>query len=197
MFNCPPSPPFDKLREPKERIKSEIKMNIQEELLKEHSKAQTTKIATYIGNDADKFKELMDLFLGKEQLLNQRSAWVVSTVFEKQPQLILPFLPKLIANLHRPVHDAVKRNTLKIVQHISIPDNLQGEVCQICFPLLQANDTAIAIKVFAMTVIKNICKEQPDLKNELQLILEDQLPHASKGFIARAKKTLKELAAIR
>ena len=135
----------------------------------------------------------MDLFLGKEQLLNQRSAWVVSTVFEKQPHLIFPFLNKIIKNMHRNVHDAVKRNTLRMLQYISIPESLQGEVCQICFPLLQSNDTAIAIKVFAMTVIKNICKEQPGLKNELQFILKDQLPYASKGFVARAKKVLIEL----
>jgi hypothetical protein len=168
-------------------------MNIKEELLKEHSKAQTHKIANYIGDDKNKLKELMDLFLGKEQLLNQRSAWVVSVVFEKQPHLISPFLNKIIKNMHRNVHDAVKRNTLRILQYVSIPESLQGEVCQICFPLLQSHDTAIAIKVFAMTVIKNICKEQPGLQNELQLILQEQLPYASKGFIARAKKVLKEL----
>ncbi len=134
-------------------------MIIKEELLQEHSKSQTNKIADYIGNNKNRFKELMTLFLGKNELLNQRSAWVVSTVFKTQPQLISPYLKPIIKNMHHPVHDAVKRNTLKILQNLAIPSDLQGEVCQICFPLLQSHNTAIAIKVFAMTVIKNICKE--------------------------------------
>ena len=55
------------------------------------------------------------------------------------------------------------------------------------------DDEPIAVKVFAMTVAANICKHEPELKNELQLVIEDQLENASAGFRARAKKVFKQL----
>jgi hypothetical protein len=168
-------------------------MNLEEELLKEHSKHQTLKIANYIGNDSSKFAALMKLVLGNNELLCQRSAWVMSSSFDKHPQLIAPYLRQLIDNLSNNVHDAVKRNSLRILQHIDIPEELQGTACNICFNLLQSNDTAIAIKVFAMTVIKNICKQEPELTNELISVLQLQMPTASSGFISRANKILKEV----
>jgi hypothetical protein len=51
----------------------------------------------------------------------------------------------------------------------------------------------IAVRVFSMSVLANITRHEPDLKKELRIIIEDQLPFASAGFRARAKKVLKEL----
>jgi hypothetical protein len=51
----------------------------------------------------------------------------------------------------------------------------------------------VAVKVFAMTVLSTIINDQPDLKKELKTIIEDQLPYASPGFVARARKIIKKL----
>lgn len=51
-------------------------------------------------------------------------------------------------------------------------------------------DEPIAVKVFAMTVLSTICKYEPELKNELILVLEDQLENTSSGFKSKAIKVL-------
>jgi hypothetical protein len=168
-------------------------MNLQKALLSEHSKAQTIKIVHFIGDNPERFKELMHLFFDPDYRTTQRAAWVMSGCVQKHPSLVTPYLNKMINNLRKPVHDAVKRNTVRVLQHLDLPDKLMGKTADICFELLSTPSEAIAIKAFSMTVLLNITKKQPDLKNELRILIEDQIPYASAGFLSRAKKTLKEL----
>jgi hypothetical protein len=51
-------------------------MNLRQQILKEHSKRNTDKIVSYIGNDPERFKILFDLFLNDESRVVQRSAWL-------------------------------------------------------------------------------------------------------------------------
>jgi hypothetical protein len=168
-------------------------MNIREALKEEHSRRQTMKIVKYIGKDAKKFKELMNLFFNDEYRIVQRSAWAVNCCASAHPELIRPYIGKMIDYLQKPVHDAVRRNTVRILQFIDIPKNLTGKAATVCFDLLQSKNEPVAVKVFSMTVLGNLCKTEPGLRNELRLIIEAQLPYSTAGFLSRAKKILKEL----
>lgn len=44
-----------------------------------------------------------------------------------------------------------------------------------------------------MTILHNLSKEHPDLKNELRVAIEEQMPYASAGFKSRGNKILKAL----
>ena len=57
-------------------------MDMRQEILKEHSKAQATKIADWIGKDEKRFAHLMELFFTDEYRVVQRTAWVVSMAAE-------------------------------------------------------------------------------------------------------------------
>jgi len=115
----------------------------------------------------------MELFLGNAYRVTQRAAWIVSICTERNPELIHPFFLKMVNNLEGEVHDAVKRNTLRIFQFFELPKTLWGKTVDVCFRFLMDADEPIAVKVFAMTVAANICKFEPELKNELKLVLED------------------------
>lgn len=167
-------------------------MNIRTALLQEHSKIQVLKIAAYIGAAPERFAELIQLFLGYDYRITQRAAWVVSACADQHPQLLHPHLEDLILNLGQPVPDAVKRNTIRVLQYLEIPENLQGRLADICFNYL-AGKEPVAIKVFAMTVLLNLSKQEPALKNELRILIEDQLPYSSPAFVARGHKTLRSL----
>lgn len=79
-----------------------------------------------------------------------------------------------------------------MLQHIAVPEELQGTLAGICFKYLAAKES-VAIRVFSMTVLANLAQQQPDLRNELCLLLEDQLPYASPAFTVRANKLLPKL----
>ena len=89
------------------------------------------------------------------------------------------------------VHVAVRRNVIRILQRIDIPEKLVGEVATVCFDYLASPDEPIAVRVFSMTVLANIARKEPDLKNELRLLIELQLLYGSTGFRSRARQVMK------
>ena len=169
-------------------------MDIKTALLEEHSKAQAMKIVRYIGSDQKRFDELLKLFLTNEYRISQRAAFSLGHACQARPYLIAPNLRLIIENLQDDtVHDAVKRNTVRILQDIDIPEDLLGLTADICFRYLNDPKVAVAIRVFSMSVLYNICKKEPDLSNELKLVIQDHYEHGTAGFKSRGKKILKQL----
>ena len=171
-------------------------MTLREEILKEHSKAHSIRLARKIEANQEDFDGLMELFFGTEYRVTQRAAWIVSQCAEVHPWLLEKHLKSMIENLQRPVHDAVKRNTLRILQFMELPEDLLGITAEICFQFLNSGFEPVAIKVFSMTVLFNIVRKYPELKEELKISIEDQLPYGSAGFKSRGQKTLKALEKI-
>jgi len=170
-------------------------MNIKEALEAEHSKKQSHLIRDYIGKDKKKFATLMKLFFGPDEILNQRAAWTVWHCFENHPKMVFPYLEKMILNLEKPVHVAVKRNTVRIMEDLEIPEELLGLAANVCFDLLANSNEGIAVRAFCMSVLYNICKREPELKNELKMLIESELqqPNPPKAIISRGTKILRML----
>jgi hypothetical protein len=99
----------------------------------------------------------------------------------------------MIKNLYNDVPDAVKRNTLRLLQDRELPSEVLGVATDVGFKIMESRAEPIAVKVFAMTMLANICKKVPELKNELKLLIEDQMPYGSAGFRSRGKRILKIL----
>lgn len=168
-------------------------MTLREEILREHSKQHTVWLANRIGPNQEAFDELLELFLGDDYRVTQRAAWVVSHCADNHPWLIDKHLQPIIENLQKPVHVAVKRNTVRILQFVDIPEDLLGITAEICFDFLNSGKETIAVKAHSMTILYNIVKKFPELKEELKLSIEDQLPFGSAGFKNRGSKILKAL----
>ncbi len=167
-------------------------MNLREEILKEHSKAQCTKIVKWVGSSQQRFDELFGLFIHDDYRVVQRSGWPLSYCVIDHPSFINKHWKALINNLKKPdLHNAVKRNSIRLMQYLEIPEKFHGEVMDICFRFLESPTEALAVKVFSMSVLDNLAVLYPDIKPELKLVIEEQLPHQTAGFKSRAKKVLK------
>jgi len=169
-------------------------MDILVVLKKEHSKKQTDRIVNYIGGDKDRFATLIELFFAGEYRITQRAAWPMSYCVRAHPELIGPYFKRLLDNLERKdIHVAVVRNTVRLLQDVTIPKKHQGRVMNICFDFVQAPETPIAVKAFALTILSNLAADYPDIRGELKLIIEEQWEHATPAFRSRAKKVLREM----
>ncbi len=169
-------------------------MHLQSEILKEHSKKQTDKIATWVSQDSDRFKVLMALLLHGDDKIRQRSAWIARQVAARNPCWIEPYLRQLLLCCKEPVHAAVKRNVMGILQHLKLPEELQGLAATVCFDFLLTPGLPVAIKVFAMTVLCNITMDQPDMRHELKVVIEEQMEYEKPAFKSRGVKILKKLS---
>ncbi|HEY6505800.1 MAG TPA: hypothetical protein VIZ28_17620 [Chitinophagaceae bacterium] len=171
-------------------------MDLRETILEEHSKVQTNKIVKWVGSDQKRFNELFWLFLHDDDpVVIQRAAWPLSYCALDHPELIQKHFGKLIKNLHKPkLHDAVKRNTMRILEDITIPVKLHGEVMDICFDYITDPGEKPAIKAFSLTVLQNLSRQYPDIRNEIKVIIEERWEHEGAAFRSRAKKILKEIS---
>ena len=109
-------------------------MNLREEILKEHSKTQCNKIVNWIGDSQKKFDELFNLFLNDKYRVTQRAAWPLSYSVIANPEFIKNNFSKLINNLKKPgLHNSIKRNSVRLLQHVSIPKKFHGDIMDVCF----------------------------------------------------------------
>ena len=169
-------------------------MILREEILKEHSKTHALTIANYACESKESFKELMQCFLDDEYRLAQRAAWSVSWAAKEKPDMIYPHIKDLVSVLQKKnVHDAVIRNSVRVLQEIEIPEKYHGEVMNACFEFLEKPSTPVAIKAFSLTTLFNLSKDYPEIKPELKLIINDRLDYETAAFKSRAKKILPQL----
>jgi hypothetical protein len=170
-------------------------MNIRTALLKEHSKKQCAAIVKWIGSDQKRFDELFDLFLNDEYRVVQRAGWPMSYCVEDHPEFIQKHFPKLLKNLNKKgIHEAVKRNTVRLLQYVTIPEKFHGKVMDICFRYISSPTEAVAIKAFSLTVLQNLARHYPEIINEIKLVIEERWDYETIAFKTRAKKLLKEFS---
>lgn len=169
-------------------------MDLKAAILKEHSKAQALFIRDYIGDSQDLFDELMTHFFSNEYRVTQRAAWIMTHCTEQRPHLIQSHLEKMVHNLkEEEIHVAVKRNTVRLLQNVAIPEDLLGTVANCCFDFIANPNEAVAVRIFSMGILYELCKQEPDLADELRIIIEEFMPHGTAGFRSRGKKVLKGL----
>ena len=167
-------------------------MDLKKQILKEHSKEQCNKIVNWVGSDKKKFNELFHLFLHSEYRITQRAAWPLSYCVIAHPHFMEHNYEELLGNLKKPnLHDSIKRNTVRLLQSVDIPEKHEGAVMEICFKYLESPDEAVAIKAFSLTVLGRLAKKYPEIVPEIKLIIEEQLPHQSAAFKSRAKNFMK------
>ncbi len=170
-------------------------MILEQEIRNRYSKEQVLKTAAWIGRDPRRLRELIRLLDAAEERVALRAAWLVSICAEQRPATILPWLSRLITLASKSdAPEAVKRNVVRTLQFVRIPRRLQGKCTALCFSFLQNPKEAIAVRAFSMTVLAAIAEEEPDLRNEIVLTIQQILPYASSGIKARARRELARLS---
>ena len=169
-------------------------MNLRDQLVQEHSKAQTMKIVNYVDADINRFNQLYRLFKEQDYRLSQRAAWSVNYCVENNPHFLAGRFGELIELLDQPKHDAIKRNILRMLQFVDIPDTWKGIYYDRCMQFVASSKEPIAVRCFSMEVMHNIATGIPELENELKLLLPDFEYSDSAGLRARSKNLLRKLA---
>ena len=165
-------------------------MNLQQALLREHSKANTLAIARAILSGENTLEELWELIRAGEPPLPQRASWVLDAVTEQAPDSLQPYLPEAAALLLAPNHNAVHRNLLKALERADIPEELQGELYDYCINILLNPRALPAIQAFSMSLAAKIAAGIPELQEELALVIESQMEFNSAAYKARGRRIL-------
>jgi len=169
--------------------------NILEDLLLfEMSRRNADLVVDLITQKPELFEELFSIFTKNAEPASRRAAWVMDLVTEKHPDLIMPYLNKLVDLLDTFRHDGLKRHSIRILSRSPFPsDTHLGLLISICFKWLLSPDEAVAVKMFCMEMLYRVSRIEPDLKKELADSIELRIAEGSPGFKNRGNKVLVKL----
>jgi hypothetical protein len=174
-------------------------MTTLEQLKAAKSKADIKTLADGIVASKYDIAELVRLVTVEQDNIASKASWVLTTITDTHNSLLRPYNRLLLkCAMASGTSTGVKRNVLRILDaQANFDEEIQAALIDFCFAVLaQANET-VAVKVFAMSIMEKFSHIYPELKNELQLLLEDGLKHApTPGFKSRAGKILKRLGGI-
>lgn len=168
--------------------------DLQKEILKEHSSKQATLIAKWALSSKENLKMLIDIFRFGDFKTTQRAGYAILKSFDIEPeafnQYLIPLFEYMIGEgAHK--HVAVKRNIFRMFEVVKIPSEIEGKLFQKCIDFLIDKNEADAIRSSAIIIGFRIAKNYPELKNELKLLVEVELPYAKPSFINRYKRAMK------
>ncbi len=157
------------------------------------SKTKVLKAIAYIDNSASKFKQFITEFMQADERGSQNLAWIIGSIADVHPAIIKPHYSELLQKLQNPCHAAVKRNILRAISKNAIPNNFIGPLANVCFEFLDDSKETIAVRVFSMDILYEICLLEPALSLELVTILRYHIPYSKPGFRSKAKKIINAL----
>jgi hypothetical protein len=146
--------------------------------------------ATIVENDID-IKGVSGL-LKCEQKIATRFLWLLSDVGILKPNKLfieLPFLLDLFEGLN-PVY---KTSFAGWWHYVGVPSENESRAIDLLFHWLLSSDTNVTIKSRSLWVLVKLTKKYPELKNELQLCLKDQVDKHTNEFKKRATKILVQI----
>lgn len=152
------------------------------------SKREALETAAWVGCDRRRFAGLVGFMQGGDSKLAARAAWVFSSCVEAHPELLGPHLERLLKHLERPgLHPAVPRNTFRVLQFAPIPGPCEGRVLSAALAAL-GGPVPVAVKAYAITVLKRVAADAPEILAEVKLLVDEQLQDASPAFRSRARR---------
>jgi len=167
--------------------------------LKDHisaraNKTETVAISKFIIVHPYLIDELYHLIFSSDIKEQWRAAWLFEHIFLENEDLVQPFLKDMIRQFPTITNDGVKRHFSKILAFSDINEILDGEIINTCFEWILSEKIPVAVKANCMHILYNATKKYPELKPELQIVLEEQFHNNTSGFKSRAKKILKEIS---
>ncbi|GAA4355512.1 hypothetical protein GCM10023185_18410 [Hymenobacter saemangeumensis] len=174
-------------------------MNLQAELVREHSARQTRRLTTYACSHPRCLAELLKVFWYGTPRERQLAADVLGQVGEKRPRWLVPHLAGLLAAVHAGAehHPAVRRGVARALQFVPVPADWQARAFDTCLELLAAPAEPVATRTYALTAAARLALPHPELVAELLEVVDLALRTTSSAALrSRAAREIPKLRAV-
>ena len=168
-------------------------MSLYDIIMVEHSRAQAEMIADIIVQKPVLLDELLKIVFADKEPVSRRAAWPLRFILHREEQLLTTYLPTIIKQLSKVESVAVQRNLLYVLAYSDIPESSYGELLQYSSEVLINTSSSVASIIYSIDIFFNLSKSEPDLLNELKLMLELLLPNATAGVRSKSSRTLRKI----
>jgi len=188
---------FVKEQEAEIELSTEVENELQKMINGMMSMQEAEWVAASAGENPVLFRKLLDYSFNPEKKLAFRASWTLSKVIDKFPELINPYLPRLMENLNGLDNESTHRSFLRIISMSDlnqVSQQHQGILADHCFKALNSGFSAIAIKAYSMEILYRLALIYPELAHELAASINMLQGEGSAGVIARGRIVLKKLS---
>jgi len=169
-------------------------MNI-EDILPDSHRRTADFAAQIIIKSPENLRRFISEIYKHEGVLAMRMTRALAIAYELSPDTIHKHTGELLEILCTSENHGMNRGILKIFQHAwKVLNNDQlGKLLNISFNYLENPAAEIAPRVYSMNIIYEYTAVYPEIKNELESIIEFHYEEGSPAFRAVSRKLLKKL----
>jgi 8-oxo-dGTP diphosphatase len=145
------------------------------------------------------FIKLFEYSHSPDKKLAFRASWTLTKVCDKFPELIYPYLPKIVKTLEAIDNESTLRSFLRILSLTDLEKinaRQHGMLADFCFSKLNSGFSAIAIKAYSMEILYRLSLIYPELANELSASIRILMEDGSAGITSRGSQIIRKLADI-
>ena len=150
----------------------------------------------YIRENPKQIKNLIKMSFSDVQPEAWRAAWVLSDLVRNDKDIrrkVQPYSSQIISSFNTFNSPGQVREFLKTIQCIEVNEDDMGILLNMCFDWLTDRKADQAWRVYAMQIIYDYSKKEPDLLPELKAIIEQEMEYAKPGLRSRSKRILKQI----
>ena len=170
-----------------------MKMTFYKILNKGVSKNTSKLIADEIIKTPKRFDDLLQEILADKKGTSWRAAYVLDLLCDKDFSFFEKNKEELIDFLFKTKDASIHRHLCKLSSRTEIPKEKHGVMLNFCTKKIFSDKVRVAVKVHCIEIFYNISIEQAELKQELELIINEVIDNNTVAFSCRAKKILKKL----
>lgn len=140
------------------------------------------------------FNEVVKIALSEEQPMAWRAAWILNSSIKKNDVRLINQIPKII-NFLDGRDDGHLRELLKLLDKMTIPDEEEGKLFDICISTWEILGKSPSVRITAFKLLVKIAKKYPELAEELSFLTHsDYIEPLSPGIKNSVLKLKKELS---
>lgn len=149
-------------------------------------------VVAYVGNDPDRFNELMTGLTDDRPVVRMRSADAMEKVTRRHPKLLRAHQASLFEQLQIATQQEVRWHLAQLMPRMTWTEEEASDIVRVLTDWIAAETSTIVI-VNALQAMFDLSAMHPRFRDELKALLETQLAADSPAVKSRAKKLLHKL----
>ena len=168
-------------------------MDLKELIMQEYSKVHANLVAEYILSKPELMPELLDIIYLFDDPVSKRASWSLKILSEKDSSIIDPYVDLMVDMLPKTNDIPILKLVLATLRMTHIPENKQGELLQFTSEVLTDSGSSIASLIYSIDIFYKLSVKEPDLLNELRIMLEQLIPNGSPGVKNKCHKLIRKI----
>ncbi len=161
-------------------------------LANDRSDANRQKWTAYLIKEQIELTQLTEI-LDAEHPIGMRFTWLLGHLLAEAPTQVRPIVTYCFTHRNQWTFPGIKRSIAKMLWLAGVPEEIEGLVVDELFQWVLDPKVKVAVKVYSLEVLLSMVLKYPDLKEELLIVIDDQLDKNSIAFKVKAKKVIKIL----